>query len=207
MLADVRTTWDRVPPPDWNGARHAADVIACLDRNGLPRPRDAFELGCGAGRVTRHLAGQVARLTASDASPVQLAAARNIPGVTLRVAEDATFAMTEPFDLFYSFHALHYSPPPLAARALARAFAMLRPGGAAIFQLATYGMGYSYAATDEDRPRHPDPYEDRQVLPQPAVFALARDAACDVLEAFDDASVAPSALWRSSIFVLRKRAA
>ncbi len=206
MLAELRATWDRVPPPGWDGARQAADVMACLDRNGLARPREAFELGCGAGRVTRHLAALAPLLTACDASPVQLTAAQNIPGITLRVADDATFGMSEPFDLFYSYHALHYGPPPLAARALARAFAMLRPGGAAVFQLVTYGMGYSYAAAEAHRPRHPDPYEERQVLPQPVVFGLARDAGCDVVEAFDDASVAPSALWRSSIFVLRKPA-
>jgi hypothetical protein len=127
--------------------------------------------------------------------------------VTLRVAEDGTFGMSEPFDLFYSYHALHYSPPPLAARALARAFAMLRPGGAAVIQLVTYGMGYSYAAADADRPRHPDPYEDRQVLPYEAVRELATRGGCDVIEPIEDASVAPSALWRSNILVLRKHPA
>jgi SAM-dependent methyltransferase len=149
----------------------------------------------------------VPSLTACDASPVQLAAAQRISGITLRVADDATFGMHTPFDLFYSYHALHYSPPPLAARALARAFAMLRPGGVAIFQLVTYGMGYSYAIADTNRPRHADPYEDRHALPQCVISAIASEAGCEFVEVFDDVSVAPSVLWRSSMLVLRKRAA
>jgi SAM-dependent methyltransferase len=111
------------------------------------------------------------------------------------------------FDLFYSFHALHHSPPPLAARVLSRAFSLLRPGGAAIFQLLSYGAGYGFAVTDTDRPIAADPLEQKHVLPQSAVFAIAASHDCTPVEVFEDLSVAPSVLWRSTMFALRKRAA
>ena len=215
MLADVRATWDAAPPADGDGARQAADLAACLRRNHLPPPdtAHAFELGCGAGRITRHLAPLVGGLAAADASPVQLAAAQRmaaaagLANVTLRPADDLRFGMTEPFDLWYSYHALQHSPPPLAARVLARAFAMLRPGGVAVFQAITYAAGYSFATAASTRPRPADPYDDKHVLPQPAVFELATEAGCAPVEVFDELSVAPSALWRSTLFVMRKPAA
>ena len=215
MLAEVGAAWDGVPTADRDGSREAADIAACLLRAGGPPPDDAhaFELGCGAGRVTRHLAKLVGTLTASDASPVQLAAAQRmadsagLANVGFRAADDLGFGMAEPFDLWYSYHALHHCPPPLAARVLARAFALLRPGGVAIFQTATYGMGYTYTAADTARPRAADPREDKQVLPQPVIFHLAAEAGCDPIEVIEELSVAPSALWRSSLFVLRKRPA
>jgi len=198
MLAAVRMAWDAAPAQTEGGEQQAADLAGCLRRNGLALPAEAvaFELGCGAGRVSRHLAGMVGKLIAADASPRQLAAARRAKpaNVTLRVAEDLRFGMNEPFDLWYSWHALQHSPPPLIARALASAFVLLKPGGVAIFQLPTYAYGYSY----------PGP-GDLHVLPQRVVFSLAAEAGCVPLEVFDDLAVGPSALWRSSTFVLRKR--
>lgn len=211
MLGDVGATWDAAAPREGDGSQLAADIAACLRRGGLAAPEgaSAFELGCGAGRITRHLAPMVRRLTAVDAAPRQLAAAREMAAraalgnLTLRPAEDLRFGMTEGFDLWYSYHALQFSPPPLAARALARAFALLHPGGAAVFQLITYGAGYSYAVSAPP-PRPAEPYDDRHVLPQPVVFDLAARAGCVPVEAFDELSVAPSALWRSTMFVIRK---
>jgi SAM-dependent methyltransferase len=213
MLAEVAASWDAAPPPKADGATQAADLAACLRRNGLPSPdaADAFEFGCGQGRITQHLAPMVRTLTATDAAPGQLAVAREmaarekLANLTLHPADDLRFGMTGNFDLWYSYHALHFSPPPLAARVLARALSLLRPGGVAVFQLVTYASGYAYAVTDAVPPPHADPYDDRHVLPQSAVFALAAEADCAPLEVFDDGSVAPSVLWRSSFFVLQKR--
>jgi SAM-dependent methyltransferase len=212
MLADVRAAWDGAKPPETDGAEQAADLAGILRRSGLPpaEAMDAFELGCGAGRVSVHLARLVRTLTGADASPVQLAAAQGVAAgvknLVLRPAADLRFGMTESVDLFYSFHALQHSPPPLAARALSRAFAMLRPGGVAVFQMITYAAGYGFAAGAK-QPRAGDPHDDKHVLPQPAVFAMAAENGCAPVEVFEDLSVAPSALWRSTIFVLQKRTA
>lgn len=108
-----------------------------------------------------------------------------------------------PFDLWTSFFTLQHCPPPLAAHILARAFAALAPGGVAIFQLAAYGYGYSYTP-DNPPPPAGDAAHDRHVLPQSAVFELAAQAGCTPCEVFDDLALPPSALWRSSVFVLRK---
>jgi SAM-dependent methyltransferase len=198
MLAAVRSAWATAPPQGGDGAQLAADFFATLHRNGLvlpDKPR-GFELGCGTGRVARHLAPHFSSFAASDAVPLQA-------GVTVHPAVDLRFGMVEKFDVWYSYHALHHSPPPLAARVLARAFSLLCPGGIAVFQAITYSAGYAFPS---DAPRPANPYDDRHVLPQPAVFALARDAGCEPVEIFEDLSVAPSALWRSTMFVLRKPA-
>jgi len=208
MLRALGATWDSAPPPLADGARQAADLLACLRRNFLPDPAgaQACELGCGDGRLTRHLANHVGTLVACDASPGQLRRANeaNMANVSLRLADDLRFGIAEPYDVLFSFHALHHGPPPLAARALSHALALLRPGGAAVVQLVTYASGYGYAAADTARPAPADPHDDKHVLPQPAVFAIAAAAGCVPLEVFDDVSVAPSVLWRSSVFVLHK---
>lgn len=118
-------------------------------------------------------------------------------------ATDLQFGMAAPFELWISFHRLQHCPPPLAARVLARALALLRPGGAAVFQLLTYGYGYGYDLSAPPPPAG-DAVHDLHVLPQTAVFALLAQAGCTPLEVFDDLSVPPAALWRSSVFVVRK---
>lgn len=208
LLVTLGAAWDGVAPADGDGGPQVADLLAILQRNDLALPKQAhgFELGCGAGRVTRDLARHLHRLTAADASPVQLAAAKSrVPGnVALRLADDLSFGMAEGFELFYSFRALQHGPPPLIARALAAAFAALRPGGIAVFQLPTHALGYSYPPDPALAPPS-DPANDLHVLPQPVVFALAARHGCQPVEVIEDLAAGPSALWRSNLFVLRKQ--
>ncbi len=208
MLDGVRLAWDAPPEAAdraGGGQAQAAVLRACLARNGLALRGAAFELGCGGGALAGELARQM-HVTACDAAPAALAAAREAGArAQLTLAGDLRFGMQTPFDLFVSFHALQHSPPPLAARVLDRAFALLRPGGVAVFQALTYGYGYSYALATPPPPAG-DAASDLHVLPQAAIFQLAAEAGCAVLEVFDDLSVPPAALWRSSMFVLRKAA-
>lgn len=213
MLARLRDAWSDTPPGspadagairDPSGEGEAADLLACLRRAGIaPVPSwTAFAFGCGGGRVTRQLAASFAKVAGCDLSPLRLTAAKAAgPGMFTRV-DDLRFGMTGAFDLWYSYLTLQCYQPPLLGRILERALALLRPGGVAVFQLPTYGYGYSFNSAAAPRP---DPSLERHVLPQAVVFDIALAAGCTPAEAFDDLAVVPNPLWRSTMFVLRKR--
>jgi SAM-dependent methyltransferase len=206
LLRRLRAAWAATPPGlpadagairDPSGEIEAAELRACLDRADLDPavPREHFVFGCASLRVARHLP----RATGCDLSPLRLAAGAREGAFTL--VSDLRLGMTRGFDIWYSHLTLQSYPPPLIARILARAFALLRPGGAAVFQLPTYAYGYQFDPLASPRA---DPMDDRHVLPQAVVFTLAAEAGCTPAEAFDDLSVTPNPLWRSTIFVIRK---
>lgn len=210
LLARVRAAWQAAPPGlpadlgshrDPSGEVQADGLLACVRRAGVDPATlaDAFEFGCGSGRVLRHLAARFASAAGCDLSPPRLAAAAGA-GALSPVA-DLRFGMAGPFDLWYSHLALQSFPPPLISRILQRALALLRPGGVAVFQLPTYAKGYGFST---DATPRADPALDRHMLPQPVVFAIAAAAGCLPAEAFDDLAVEPYPLWRSTVFVLRK---
>jgi SAM-dependent methyltransferase len=211
LLAKVRTAWRDAPPGlpadlgahrDPSGDVQTRQLDACVRRAGIDPTSLAavFEFGCGGGRVLRHLAARFASAAGCDLSPLRLAAAG--PGAgALSLVDDLRFGMSEPFDLWYSHLALQSLPPPLIARVLRRALALLRPGGLAVFQLPTYAKGYSF---DPEAPSRADPAADRHMLPQRVVFDIASAEGCVPAEVFEDLAVEPYPLWRSSVFVLRK---
>lgn len=214
LLARVRAVWADVPPGplgdggagrDPDGSLRAGELLATLARNGLDPDRlpRGFQFGCADGRVGRHLRGRFAVWAGCDLAPLRLAAAEAAGLGELAPIDDPTLGMLAPFDLWYSHLTLQVLPPPLIARALARALRLLLPGGVAVFQLPTYGCGYRFDAAEAPRA---DPALERHVLPQPVVHALAAQAGCETLEVFEDLAVAPARLWRSSVFVLRKTA-
>lgn len=208
LLDRLRAVWRDAPaaPPadagavrDPHGDMQANELVACLLRAGmnpasLPR---AFEFGCGGGRVLRHLAARFAEVAGCDLSPGRSA---GVPGAA--PIADLRFGMTAPFDVWYSHLVLQAFPPPLIGRILERALALLRPGGAAVFQVPTYTRGYGF---DPGASPQANPMLDRHVLPQAAVFDIAAAAGCIPAEVFEDLAVPPHTLWRSTVFVLRKR--
>lgn len=183
MLDRARIAWQAQPARD--AAARAGAVLATLRRNQIDpaRLRRAFVFGDG-------------RLRAALANGFAVA-----EGADLCDCADLRFGLIAPCDLWCSFDALDTLPPPLIARALAHAFAQLRPGGVAVFRLPVYGYGYHFNASaptvrSESLPRH--------LLPQHAIFAIARAAGCAPLEVFEELSAPPSLLWRAATFALHK---
>jgi SAM-dependent methyltransferase len=194
-----------------SGAQDRDDLVAILARQGV-RP-DAvprlFEFGCGLGRVTAHFAKTFASVAACDVSASHMRLARETlakAGVAadLALAQTADFGMTAPFDLWFSRIVLQHNPPPIIAMILRRAFALLAPGGFAVFQVPTYAAGYRFRLADYLAGLGGADGIEMHVLPQPVVFALAREAGCETLEVLEDLSAGPPATWRSTTFVLRK---
>lgn len=90
--------------------RPALDLLARVD---LDAPGDVYDLGAGAGNVTRLLRARwpEARVTGVDASPEMLAkAAAAAPDIAWTRADLATWRPPRPADLIYSNAALHWLP-------------------------------------------------------------------------------------------------
>jgi SAM-dependent methyltransferase len=192
-------------------------LLAVLLRNHLPAERftHVCDFGCGVGRVSLPLAGRFPRITACDVSEEHLrhgralAARRGVGNIRFTLVESPDFGMHDsgpPFDLWFSYLVLQHNPPPIIVTILRRMFALLAPGGVALFQIPTYITGYRFDCAAYLRSPPADLIEGH-VLPQRDVLALAREAACDVLEIREDCSVWPPSEAVSNLMLFQKRQA
>ncbi len=191
-----------------SGEADACVLLSVLARHGfspadLPR---ACDYGCGVGRMTVPMRRRFAAVTGCDVSVPHLTLARAAAGagVVFALVAAPGFGMAAPFDLWFSTLTLQHNPPPVIAAILRRMFALLAPGGVAVFQLPTERAGYAFdPASYLQAPDGPDPLE-IHVLPQPAVFALAEAAGCVPLEVREDCLIWPPTACISNRFVFAK---
>ncbi len=125
-------------------------AVDLLNRVDLDDPGDIYDLGAGAGNVTRLIKERWpdARVTGVDDSQAMLAkAAATAPSITWRQADLATWRPAQPADLIYSNAALHWLPgherlfPPLLAG--------LAPGGVLAVQMPRNFGARSHTAIAE----------------------------------------------------------
>jgi trans-aconitate 2-methyltransferase len=86
-------------------------AIDLLNRVALEQPGEVYDLGAGAGNVTRLIKERwpEARVTGVDDSPAMLAkAAATAPAITWQQADLAAWSPSRPADLIYSNAALHW---------------------------------------------------------------------------------------------------
>ena len=119
----------------WERIRPAIDLLNRLD---LSVPRVIYDLGCGAGHITRRLAARwpSAKLTGVDASPAMLEEARrDDPNSTITwgEADIATWEPAEPADVILPTAALHWLDGH--ATLLQRLLGYLRPSGVLAVQM------------------------------------------------------------------------
>ncbi len=142
---------------EWNPAQYlkfaghrlrpALDLLARVDATA---PRTVFDLGCGAGNVTRLLAERWpgARVVGVDGSPEMLERARaENPTIAWRQADLAAWTPEEPADVLYSNATLHWLPDH--ARLLPRLMAGLAPGGTLAVQMPRNWQEPSHACMRE----------------------------------------------------------
>lgn len=118
-------TWVRKPGHDSYDRYHRDQFLPLLP----PPGRRTLDVGCGEGRLTRHLASLGHRIAGVDASPTLIAAARELsPEMDFRVASAAKLPFEEAsFDQVVSFMCLHdVDDLEGAVREIAR---VLEPGG------------------------------------------------------------------------------
>ncbi len=189
------------------GAGEARRLLAWLRRAGITPAPDwvCAEFGCGVGRITRHLAPLFRRVIGFDVSGPHLRAASdglaadgqgNVELVRVRGPMD--LAGLQAVDLFYSVISLQHSPPPVIMDVLRRAFAGLRPGGCAFFQVPTYAPGYAYPAEPGAEAM------EMHFVPQGAVLAAAHRAGLRVAEVQPDWCTGRPGEWISNTFLLVK---
>src|SRR4051812_46595393 len=92
--------WVRTPGHDSYDRYHRDQFLPLVP----PPGRRTLDLGCGEGRLTRHLASLGHRMVGIDASPTLIAAAReSAPEMELHVANAAALGLDDAsFDLVVS---------------------------------------------------------------------------------------------------------
>jgi len=186
-------------------------VEAALSRHGRRLPRDGVcvDYGCGLGRVTLWLARRCKRVIAVDVSEAHLQiaqrelAARGVDNVEyrlLRTRDD--FGVLRGADLFHSVIVLQHNPPPIIADILQHALDGLNPGGAAFFQVPTYGLDYAWNYDLFMARDMPAGDMEMHVVPQEVVFGLAMRAGCVPIEVLPDGCAGmPNWVSNSFLFV------
>lgn len=179
MLDRIRRQWTRLGEEDPHWSVLSSDDFRAdtIDAGGIERLRasgldwaamvDLFaarsgrsagsgvclELGCGVGRVTRHLADRFERVIGVDISPGNLALCRDYMGEAgidnvdlVQVSGIEDFEALPTFDYFYSFIVLQHNPPPIQMAMLRLMFERLNPGGGVLFQIPTSMPDYEFDA-------------------------------------------------------------
>jgi trans-aconitate 2-methyltransferase len=138
--------WDPAQYLKFAGPRllPAIDLLARID---VEAPETVYDVGCGAGNVTRLIAARWphAHITGIDGSAEMLAkAAAESPEISWAHADFATWRPPVPADVIYSNAALHWveNHEPV----LAGLFAALRPGGVLAVQIPRNFSAPSHAS-------------------------------------------------------------
>jgi SAM-dependent methyltransferase len=170
------------------------------------------EYGCGVGRVTPFLARVAGRVLAFDISATHLDAARkrlereDVANVELvHMKGRSSLERLRAVDLFFSIIVLQHNPPPIMLNILDAAFAGLRPGGLAFFQVPIYASDYAFEFSKfmekEGRAR----LMEMHFLPQADILRLARAHDMQLLEIRTDHMIGNFADWVSNTFLIRKQ--
>jgi 2-polyprenyl-3-methyl-5-hydroxy-6-metoxy-1,4-benzoquinol methylase len=145
-------------PGAGGGANWASEEWFCQTL--LPRLKGdmrALDLGCGAGRIARHVATEVRSLTCVDVSGVLLSEARaNLDHLAnVEFVRNRRYALTQladvSFDLAFSQGVFSYLDMVAALALLDEIHRVIRPGGMSVVNFATIdrngGADYALKAT------------------------------------------------------------
>jgi SAM-dependent methyltransferase len=203
---------DRVSLFNESGKHDAELLLSTLRRIGATPGQFStlFEFGCGLARVTPHLARHFELVIGCDISQTHLREAKSVvarsgaTNIRLVQAELPDFGMHTGYNIWFSRLVLQHNSPPLIAMILQKALQRLLPGGLAIFQVPTYGVGYRFLISEYlDAPFSTSDFE-MHCLPQQAIFEIAFENSCVLKEVREDSS-AGSANWISNWFCFEKR--
>ena len=103
---------------------------------------EVLELGCGAGRISRHVAPAVRELVCTDVSPMMIAEARDNlrPFTNARAQTTDGYTLSEfpdaVYDVVFGQGVLGYLPPNQLLGLLSEVARVLRPGGISLFNFS-----------------------------------------------------------------------
>lgn len=175
-----------------SGRREARLLTEAEARTGHPLPNGVcVELGCGVGRITRYLAERFEKVIALDISPGNLrlcaeyVAEEGLTNVETRLVSNFDdFANVPECDALFSVIVLQHNPPPVQRFILESLLSRIRPGGGALFQVATHMYGYAFDAEAFLADAHPE--IEMHALPMPDVLELIGASGLSLLEATPD---------------------
>jgi len=150
-----------------------------------------LDFGCGVGRLSLALATHADQVLGVDISPPHIRLAREradqvgIANVDFKAIDtpDDLDGLSG-FDLIVSLIVLQHNPPPVMAALLGKLLRALAPGGGAVIQIPTFINNYSFSVADYLA--NDQASMEMNALPQPAIFAIAEQAGCRVLEVRED---------------------
>ena len=129
-----------------SGTAYFDDVVRQWRQYGIGT-QCCIEIGCGAGRITRHLLDSFERVVAVDVSPDQIDVARRLLGtdasrVTFLVVDEPRVGVEpESCDGMFSCEVFqHFSDYSMFEQYLRQVYIAMRPGGTAAFQLPVIGL-------------------------------------------------------------------
>ncbi len=133
-LYSAYADWFRLLTPPSDYKREAAIHAKLLLKHAPRRPRTLLELGSGGGHNASHLRRRF-KMTLVDLSPAMLRASRRLnPGIEHLIGDMRTLRLRRTFDAVFIHDAImHLTSERDLRRAVATAFAHLRPGGVALF--------------------------------------------------------------------------
>lgn len=174
------------------GAENALAIDRCYERVRIARPQGTcLELGCGVGRVTKHLAARFQRVIGLDISPGNLRACQALAASESLDHIDCMLLRTLPelndlpeLDFFYSLIVLQHNPPPIQKYILEAILPKIRPGGGFLFQTQIFDENYRF---DIESYLRSDVGEmDMHCLPMAEVSRLIDKAGLQILEVVED---------------------
>ena len=170
------------------------------------------EYGCGVGRLTPFLARVARRVLAFDISATHLDAARRrlkregVANVELvHMKGRSSLERLTAIDLFFSIIVLQHNPPPIMLNILDAAFAGLRRGGLAFFQVPIYASDYAFEFSKFMEKEGRAKSMEMHFLPQADILRLARAHDMQLLEIRTDHLIGNFADWVSNTFLIRKQ--
>ena len=228
-LGEQKPYWSVLTLPDFENGKFDANRVKFYEtgradmerfhvwagRNGLAlNPAGScLEYGCGVGRVTRWLSTIFGEVIACDVSAPHLELARQElqrdgACAKVRFMEINSLAALDslpPVDVVFSVIVLQHNPPPVIALIVTKLLACLRPGGTGYFQVPTRARGYRFRVDEYLKERHGKLEMEMHAIPQKDVFAIIRQAGCELLEVQPD-DMTGSLDHVSNTFLVRKPA-
>jgi SAM-dependent methyltransferase len=175
-----------------SGERDADLIEKAARRCGVSvRKGVCLELGCGVGRITKHLARRFGRVIAVDVSQgnlwraKQMAASEGLKNVEFVLIDSlAKFKFDKNIDFFFSIISIQHNPPPLQYHIIDQAIRSLMSGGSFLFQTQTFCEGYQFSV--KGYLDHPPDKMDMHSLPMPEILTLLARNGCLVKEVMED---------------------
>lgn len=178
-----------------SGESELASIIQTLIRNDIIKDKndvknlDITEVGCGVGRVTKHLAQAFHKVTAIDVSVGNMEIASraireaNVSFELYRSMED--YCRMPKADVVYSIIVLQHNVPPVIEYILQKMLNSLKIGGVALFQVPTYREAYEFKAEAYINGSQHDKME-MHILPQKKIFEIVHASGCIPMEVYQD---------------------